>query len=292
MSQGTTGRPRPRLFRALGAAEPAAAIQVDGSDYTLQEVLKHDSWAASAIYHGAAGRIVVKWNRQQPILGLRTLRLGRWLANREGLMLGSLQHLPNVPRLSGPVTRDGQVCDNAIAHEFVEGHPLGAGEWVNDEAFPALQRVIEAIHAEGWAYVDLHKRENLVVDPAGMLYLIDFQICFMPGTSWCWRTWPVRFWLAQMQQGDRYHIYKHWCRSRPDQLPEGRREVDAYRPWFNRLTRTLGNPMRATRRRLLVWLGIRRGRGYSHSEAAPEDAVRRDLAQGVRPDDATLRPPQ
>lgn len=60
-------RPRPPLFRALGAAEPPAGVRVDGVDYTRVTVFKHDSWAATALYAADEGLITAKFNRIQPI---------------------------------------------------------------------------------------------------------------------------------------------------------------------------------------------------------------------------------
>ena len=74
------GRPRPKLFRALGKHEPPPAITIGDDRYELVEVLKHDSWAATAIYASAAEKVVCKFNRLQRI-GLLPMRwLGRKLA--------------------------------------------------------------------------------------------------------------------------------------------------------------------------------------------------------------------
>jgi hypothetical protein len=46
-------RPRPAPFRALGAADPPATITLDGETFRRVEILKHDSWAATAVYRSA-----------------------------------------------------------------------------------------------------------------------------------------------------------------------------------------------------------------------------------------------
>ena len=46
-------RPRPATFRALGAADPPATITLDGETFRRIEILKHDSWAATAVYRSA-----------------------------------------------------------------------------------------------------------------------------------------------------------------------------------------------------------------------------------------------
>ena len=61
------GRERPQLLRALGRSEPPLLVTVDGELYSRAEVFKHDSWAATASYRSADGRMIVcKFNRQAP----------------------------------------------------------------------------------------------------------------------------------------------------------------------------------------------------------------------------------
>ena len=47
-------RKRPALFRAMGSADPPRSVCVGGREYRIQAVLKHDSWAATAIYSDVA----------------------------------------------------------------------------------------------------------------------------------------------------------------------------------------------------------------------------------------------
>jgi hypothetical protein len=265
-----SARPRPRLFRALGAGEPPAAIRLRGVEYHRTEVLKHDSWAATAIYEGPAGRVVCKFNRREPVLGLPMAWLGRWLATREATMLARCADLANVPAGSGRVMVGGRVLPNAVAHEYVPGHPLMDRERVADTFFPRLRGLLAELHRRGLAYVDLHKRENVIVGDDGEPYLIDFQISVgLP--SWG----PLGAVLRLLQHSDDYHLDKHVARNRPDQClgrPTGRM------PWSIRLHRLFAQPLRSLRRRLLVLAGVRKGRGRAETEHCPEDAVRRGLA--------------
>ena len=75
-------RPRPPVFRALGAADPPAAVEINDETFERREILKHDSWAATGIYASATRRAICKFNRRQPILGLPMAWLGRRLAAR------------------------------------------------------------------------------------------------------------------------------------------------------------------------------------------------------------------
>jgi hypothetical protein len=43
-------------------------VEIGGASFRLLEILKHDSWAATAIYASATGKALCKFNRRQPIL--------------------------------------------------------------------------------------------------------------------------------------------------------------------------------------------------------------------------------
>ena len=163
---------------------------VGGHPYRRAEILKHDSWAATAIYDGSDGRIVCKFNRRQSVFGLPMRWLGRLLARREGRMLALLADLPNVPDGCGPIRAGGRVLDNAVGHAYVPGHPLGRTERVNDEFLPRLGRLLAEMHRRRMAYVDLHKAENIIVGDDGQPYLIDFQISMALSHRWPATTEP------------------------------------------------------------------------------------------------------
>jgi hypothetical protein len=260
------GRPRPALFRALGHSDPPLRIGIDDVEFRHVRTFKHDSWAATALYEDRHGELVVcKFNRRQPILGVPMHWLGRWLARREGRLLELLADEPNVPNRRGPITVDGRPARNAAAHVFVPGRPLRAGDRPDARFVERLSQLLAGVHARGIAYVDLHKRENILVGDDGRPWLIDFQISVrLP------RIWPFTAVLHLLQQSDRYHLAKHLCRQRPDLCPPGLAAWIERRPWWIRLHRQAAIPFRRLRRRLLVLLGIRTGCGKAHTEAAPE----------------------
>src|SRR5437763_754353 len=73
-------------------------------------------------------------------------------------------------------------------------------------AFTALEELLDHVHRRGMAYVDLHKRENILVGEDGRLYLLDFQISFCMRAWWPANALPVRILLKILQQSDRYHL--------------------------------------------------------------------------------------
>ena len=277
MSAASAVRPRPPLFRALGASEPPAEVEVDNKRFTITELYKHDSWAATALYTGVSERIVCKFNRVQPVLGLPMLWLGRRLAEREHRALSRLADLPHIPKPLGAVYANGRRLRNAVARSFVAGHPLGKNERVGANFFPSLHSALREMHRRGIAYVDLHKRENIIVGDDGRPYLVDFQISFdvthprlrdIPG---------IRLVLDQLCVGDLYHLEKHIRHADPQATEYHPPEIPA---WL-RLHRLFAVPFRQLRRRLLVARGIRTGRGAVASEVFAEDAVRRESSQAA-----------
>lgn len=269
------GKPRPAILRALGRQEPPAVVHIDNQVYQLIEVFKHDSWAATAVYQGGAKKIVCKFNRRQSVLGMPMGWLGRWLARREAAHYRRLGDLPNIPGLCGPVSCDGAVWPNAVAHDFVEGHPLRRFEILPESFIVELQSILTELHRREMAYVDLHKRENILVGDDGRPYLIDFQVSWMLPEK-VGILGPVKRWfLRQLQTIDRYHLKKHELQLRAC-LAGLETAAPPARPWWIRLHRLIAAPLREARRRLLVLLGVRKKKGRSHTEHFAEDAVRQE----------------
>jgi hypothetical protein len=264
-------RPRPALFRALGNREPPARIEINGATYFRARVLKHDSWAATAVYRGPAGRTVCKFNRQQPIFFLPMRWLGRLLARREASFFRQLADVANVPSLTGDVCLDGRPLAHAVAHDYIPGHPLGLKEPANGRFFTALEGLFLEMHRRDMAYVDAHKRENILVGDDGRPYLIDFQISFQLPRWWPANCWAMRVLLRMLQQSDLYHFEKHWARCRPDLCGREICDVVRRRPWWISVHRLVAVPLRTFRRNILVAIGIRTADGQAASEHFPED---------------------
>lgn len=267
-------RPRPPVLRALGHSEPPQEIELSGERYARIDIFKHDSWAATARYRGPQGDVVCKFNRVQSIFGFPMRWLGRRLATRERAMLQRLSGLRGIPTECGPVKSSGCTLPNAVAHTYVAGRPLAKHDWPGDAFFRDLLALLQELHARGIAYVDLHKRENVIRGDDGRPYLIDFQVCFKLWNPSLRRIRALVTLLRALQHLDRYCLSKHERKHRPHAAVLFTDKVDASRPWWLDVHRSLTVPVRQTRRALLVALGIRTGKGRAASELHAEDAHR------------------
>ena len=268
-------RPRPATFRALGAADPPATITLDGETFRRIEILKHDSWAATAVYRSASRTAKCKFNRTQRIGPVPMRWLGRALAARERWFMDRLAGIEGTPVSLGDIRVGGDKLTTAIAHEWIDGHALAEGEHVDDWFFPQLQAILAEVHRRGVAHVDLHKRENILVDDNGRPCLIDYQISFgLPTDSRMARVLLGGV-LRVLQRSDDYHLLKHRVKHRPDQVGLSLSDMQRLRPWWIRAHRCVAIPFRTFRRRLLTALGIRSKSGHAFSEAFPEVAHRR-----------------
>ena len=270
------GKPRPKLFRALGENEAPERIQVDGKDYVIEESFKHDSWAATAMYRSTddSTRIVCKFNRKQSILGIPMAWLGRSLAERERYFLDQLSDVSAVPDVCGTVFVDGVAQPNAAAHLFVDGAPLQSGQETRLAFFRELKELLQQMHQRGFAYVDLHKPENVIVGDDGKPHLIDFQISFRPFKGWLGKMPPCKAFQRMLVLSDLYHLRKMRIQRHRNVISHEQYLKYVDRPWWIGFHRALAQPLRQLRRKMFVLLRIRRDDGYSKTEYEPEMAVR------------------
>ncbi len=269
-------KPRPAVFRALGKNDPPESVDIRGAIYQRVRIFKHDSWAATALYSSEKhGQVICKFNRCQGIGPIPMSWLGRILAGNESRILKRLADTGQVPLILGEVRADGHVMPTAIARKFVEGHPLGHREAVHEEFFPRLRSLLDLMHARELAYVDLHKRENVLVGDDGLPYLIDFQISYSSPQGLVRYLFPSKWLLSILQKSDLYHLEKLRRKSLPADQANA---IEIRRPWWIRLHRAVAMPYRQTRRKLFVAMKIRSGKGRVHTEHFTEEALRDEVA--------------
>lgn len=268
-------------LQALGRSGPPQRFEFEGESYALERVYKHDFYAATALYRGDRGRVVLKIGRTAPFLFVPLAWLGRALAEREARMYRLVDDLEGVPRFLGTWSTTG------IVHDFVAGHPLQPKERVADDFFDRLQTLLTRVHERDIAYADLEKRENILVDEEGHPALIDFQISWHwpepGGPPAGWLRWLPhglgRRMLKSLQNSDRYHLQKHRRRHRRDQMSaleiERSYELSRGIRWHRRFS----DPIRRARRALLQRLT---GRVRSPKQDGPEflEPIGRDEAAG------------
>lgn len=275
LNSDRASKARPPYLRALGSSDPPEQIQIDSETFERIEIYKHDSWAATALYQSEARKIVCKFNRRQRLFIVPMSWLGRRLAKRETRFLCLLKDVSNIPNPVGPVYSEGVLLQNAAAHDYVEGRPVGDHECVNDEFFPKLEQTLATLHERGIAYIDLHKSENILLGTDGLPHLIDFQASYLRPQSRVLARVTRRL-ERMLQELDCYHLQKHLTLKRPDIAGCTWDEFNHRneRPMWIKAHRKLATPFRKFRRKLLVLLGVRKNQGFVDSEHFPEAAVR------------------
>jgi hypothetical protein len=136
----------------------------------------------------------------------------------------------------------------AIVHAFIEGQALERDSRVPDDFFDRLRSAIESLHARGMAYVDLEKRQNVLLGDDGRPYLIDFQISWYVPRRWGGETPPLRWLRRRFQEGDRYHLLKLQRRVRRDQLTDAQVRASYRKPFYVRVHRIATAPLLKIRR--------------------------------------------
>lgn len=248
-------RKTPPSLLALGRRSLPTVIEVHGQSYTQRRPFKNDFFAATALYEGPAGKVILKVQRQASFLLIPLDWVGRLLAAREAAALSRLSGVPGVPRLIGRWGRTG------IVREYIEGRTLSSKVHVPDDFHERLRGLIETIHARDMAYVDLEKCENVLVGDDGRPYLFDFQIAWYLPRRWGGDLLPARLLRRWLQAGDRYHLIKQQRRTRPDQLTAEARAESYAKPWFVRVHHFFTRPFTRARRALLNRIDPRGKRG-------------------------------
>jgi RIO-like serine/threonine protein kinase len=198
---------------ACGKKELPRNITVHDRNYQLEKILKHDFFAATALYHlmtiaqaeqhKVPNKLVLKLSRQEHFLGLPLHWLGKILCDHEISILNRLSRLNCVPHL---LSRYGPT---GFIYEYIEGSTLDNVASVPDDFFDKFVDVLRQIHKADVAYVDMNKRSNVIVTPDGSPKIIDFQISLCIDNSAIVSPRASFLFRRFLQRADIYHLLKH-----------------------------------------------------------------------------------
>jgi hypothetical protein len=170
---------------------------------------------------GKADILLVETDRGKAIVkdfGRKVLPVrwyGRWQIRREASIYRRLSGIHGVPRYYGRIGK------NAMAIEFIPGERIS--HWKRRELppalFPRLGKLIEEIHSRGIVHIDLRKRDNILVNAAGEVFIIDFNASFRfspggPGSRWL---------FPALRKIDHFGLLKWKAALAPGQLSEAER---------------------------------------------------------------------
>ncbi|MEM7575945.1 MAG: hypothetical protein AAF328_00600 [Planctomycetota bacterium] len=274
-------RPRPPWLRALGRHDPPETLTIAGERFRCREHFKHDAFAATAVYVGQnpTDTVVVKFGRTASAFGVPLSWLGAHLCHKERDVHRRLRGIAAVPEALDAPETSSRACRHTLVRRYVPGDTLRDTDpdRLADDFFADLGALLAEVHARGVAVMDLNKAENVLVDEAGQPHLIDFQLSVRRRG---WTLFPgARWWLGVLQGCDRFYVAKHFSRAQPETFRQTHGDLDAMRPALTRGWRVISRFPRTLRRRLLVSLKIRRGKGTAETETA--GAPRRREAHGL-----------
>ncbi|HXV74690.1 MAG TPA: hypothetical protein VD788_00095 [Candidatus Polarisedimenticolaceae bacterium] len=106
---------------------------------------------------------------------------GRWMIARELRAYRRLTGCLGVTRALGRVDRYALALDYLDATQLAFSAQRtvdGAGKLAQ------LRAIVDGLHARGVVHCDLRSRDNVLVDPIGRLYVVDFAaaVCLRPGS--------------------------------------------------------------------------------------------------------------
>jgi serine/threonine protein kinase len=155
----------------------------------------------------------------------------------EKFILDRLDGVSDIPRVIG-----FEDC-NCLLLSWLDGEGIKArSQQLDEEFFPRLFAIIEALHERGVLHLDLGHKSNIMVDAAGRPKVIDFNISlYLPPYRWLR---PLFTLLARI---DHYSVLRLKVKYRPqDCSPREQKQVKRFlrlrRLWiFDGLVRKLTN---------------------------------------------------
>jgi hypothetical protein len=233
-------------------------IEFDGAAYKLQKVFKHDFFAATGLYQSNSlsakkrlstpAKIILKLGRQQHLLGLPMAWVGRFFCDHEVSIMRHLEGLAGVPRVLSSYGNTGFIC------EYIEANSLDNQNNLPKDFFDKLANLLQQVHERNVAYLDMNKRDNILIDRSGRPYLIDFQISLHVGRSSLIWHGPSDYLRDVLQNADIYHLYKHKRKLAPDLLTPEEQIISRSPGCWISIHRLAATPWRKIRRAALKFL--------------------------------------
>jgi hypothetical protein len=241
---------------ACGEKPLPAQITVGENTYRLLRLLKHDFFAATALYEYSnkppeprvptPQQIILKLNRKQHFLALPLAWLGEMLCSHQISILCHLNHLNGTPRFIARYGRTG------LIYQYIPGRTLKQNkEKLPDDFFDRLLKLLRQIHHAGVVYLDTNKRDNIILGSDGRPNLVDFQISLYIGKRFFFSRRLAEFLRRTLQNADLYHFYKHKRKLAPELLTPDERPLSRPTSKAIRLHRLAATPLRNLRRKLL-----------------------------------------
>ena len=105
--------------------------------------------------------------------------LGVYLVAREDHALARANGLPGIPRYYGLID------PYALVTEYIEAEaaPEVPREWLDEDLFTALEKIVTSFHARGVVHCDLKKLDNILVTRDRKPFVIDFTAAFVSGSN-------------------------------------------------------------------------------------------------------------
>lgn len=243
---------------ACGKKGLPKTIRLDKNTYNLSKILKHDFFAATALYllknhqtetsENTPLKVVLKTYRKQHLFGLPMSWLGKIICNHEVENLQRLRSLTQVPELISLYDRSGFI------YQYIEGRTLAETKNPPDHFFDQLLDLLKKIHNRGIVYLDMNKRSNIIIGPDGRPFLIDFQISLFLNKNPIFGKNFAESLSNCLKKADLYHLLKHKRKLKPELLRPEEKNISRTKTKLIILHRLIAEPFKKLRRGLLRYL--------------------------------------